>query len=45
MLTKQGVAGMWLNNGKRFWEKESIFSCNGTRQSCFGEAIAVVAAD
>lgn len=45
MLTEEGVAGMWLNNGKRFCEKESTFSCNGTRQSHFGELLAVVAAD
>lgn len=36
-LVTEGAAGMWLNNGKRFWEKESTLSCNGTRQSRSGE--------
>lgn len=44
---KEDVEGMWLNDGQRFWEKEPTFSCNGTRQSYFGElnVVAVVAAD
>lgn len=43
MLIRENVAGMWLNNGKRLWEKESTFSCNGAGQSHFGELIAVIA--
>lgn len=42
---KEDVEGMWLNNGKRFWEKESTFAGNGTRQSRFGELTAAVSAD
>lgn len=45
LSSKGGAEGMWLNNGQRFWEKESTFSCNGTRQSYFGELIAAVGAD
>lgn len=33
---------MWLNNGQRFWEKESSFSRNGTRQSDIGEPTAAI---
>lgn len=40
MLMGDDVAGMWLNNGKRLWEKESSFSRNGSRQSHFGELLA-----